>query len=115
MPGQRPPFRLRCVDSQVFMKALLPLTDPQLGSSSVADINYLAQAIKNAAARSFLLGMVLRAKVTALARPLEQVQLPVVETFQGADCVSWNWKKLCSLDVSDCFVINQVICSENLI
>ena len=35
-------------DSLVSVKAIKPLTDPQLGSASVGDINYLAQAIRNA-------------------------------------------------------------------
>ena len=78
------------VDSQVRVEAIKPLTDPQLGSSSVADINYLAQAIKNAVLPVLLLGNgASSAKVTALIRQLlEQVQLPVVETFQGAGIVS---------------------------
>lgn len=78
------------VDSQVRVKAIKPLTDPQLGSSSVADINYLAQAIKNAVLPVLLLGNgASSAKVTASIRQLlEQVQLPVVETFQGAGIVS---------------------------
>lgn len=78
------------VDSQVHVKAIKPLTDPQLGSSSVADINYLAQAIKNAVLPVLLLGNgASSAKVTASIRQLlEQVQLPVVETFQGAGIVS---------------------------
>ena len=78
------------VDSQVQVKAIKPLTDPQLGSSSVADINYLAQAIKNAVLPVLLLGNgASSAKVTASIRQLlEQVQLPVVETFQGAGIVS---------------------------
>lgn len=78
------------VDSQVRVEAIKPLTDPQLGSSSVADINYLAQAIKNAVLPVLLLGNgASSAKVTASIRQLlEQVQLPVVETFQGAGIVS---------------------------
>lgn len=78
------------VDSQVRVEAIKPLTDPQLGSSSVADINYLAQEIKNAVLPVLLLGNgASSAKVTASIRQLlEQVQLPVVETFQGAGIVS---------------------------
>ena len=78
------------VDSQVRVEAIKPLTGPQLGSSSVADINYLAQAIKNAVLPVLLLGNgASSAKVTASIRQLlEQVQLPVVETFQGAGIVS---------------------------
>ncbi|MGC4441047.1 acetolactate synthase AlsS, partial [Streptococcus suis] len=43
-------------DSTVSVKAIKPLTDPKLGSASVADINYLAQAIRNAVLPVFLLG-----------------------------------------------------------
>ena len=35
-------------DATVSVKAIKPMTDPKLGSASVSDINYLAQAIKNA-------------------------------------------------------------------
>lgn len=47
-------------DSLVSVKAIKPLTDPQLGSASVGDINYLAQAIRNADLPVLLLGMVLQ-------------------------------------------------------
>ena len=78
------------VDAEVKTKAIKPLTDPKLGSSSVADINYLAQAIKNAVLPVFLLGNgASSAPVTAaIRRLLEQVKIPVVETFQGAGIVS---------------------------
>ena len=78
------------VDGPVQVQAIKPLTDPQLGSSSVADINYLAQAIKNAVLPVLLLGNgASNAKVTAAIRALlDQIQLPVVETFQGAGIVS---------------------------
>ena len=80
------------VDGTVEVSAIKPLTDPQLGSSSVSDINYLAQAIKNAVLPVLLLGNeASNATVTtAIRKLLEQVQLPVVETFQGAGIVSRN-------------------------
>ena len=43
-------------DSLVSVKAIKPLTDPKLGSASVDDINYLAQAIRNAQLPVLLLG-----------------------------------------------------------
>ena len=63
---------------------------PKLGSASVADINYLAQAIKNAVLPVLLLGNgASTAAVTAsIRRLLGAVKLPVVETFQGAGIVS---------------------------
>ncbi|MGT2906318.1 acetolactate synthase AlsS [Streptococcus dentiloxodontae] len=78
------------VDSTVSLKAIKPLTDPQLGSASVDDINYLAQAIKNAVLPVLLLGNgASTSQVTgALRHLLESVKLPVVETFQGAGIVS---------------------------
>lgn len=77
-------------DSHVSVKAIKPLTAPKLGSASVEDINYLAQAIRNAVLPVLLLGNgASDEKVTASIRKLlESVKLPVVETFQGAGIVS---------------------------
>lgn len=77
-------------DSKVSVKAIKPLTEPKLGSASVEDINYLAQAIKNAVLPVLLLGNGASSeKVTAsIRRLLESTNLPVVETFQGAGIVS---------------------------
>lgn len=77
-------------DSKVSVKAIKPLTEPRLGSASVEDINYLAQAIKNAVLPVLLLGNGASSeKVTAsIRRLLESTNLPVVETFQGAGIVS---------------------------
>ena len=77
-------------DSPVSVKAIKPLTAPKLGSASVKDINYLAQAIRNAVLPVLLLGNgASDAKVTAsIRRLLESVKIPVVETFQGAGIVS---------------------------
>lgn len=77
-------------DSEVSVRAIKPLTDPKLGSASVEDINYLAQAIRNADLPVLLLGNgASTSQVTgAVRRLLEAVKLPVVETFQGAGIVS---------------------------
>ncbi len=77
-------------DATVSVNAIKPLTDPKFGTASVNDINYLAQAIRNAVLPVFLLGNgASPEKVTAaLRRLLEAVKLPVVETFQGAGIVS---------------------------
>lgn len=77
-------------DATVSVNAIKPLTDPKFGTASVNDINYLAQAIRNAVLPVFLLGNgASTEKVTAaLRRLLEAVKLPVVETFQGAGIVS---------------------------
>ena len=72
------------------VKAIKPLTDPKLGSASVDDINYLAQAIRNAKLPVLLLGngASTRAVTKSIRKLLEAVKLPVVETFQGAGIVS---------------------------
>ena len=77
-------------DAPVSVKAIKPLTDPKLGSASVSDINYLAQAIKNAVLPVFLLGngASSEAVTQSIRQILEHVKLPVVETFQGAGIVS---------------------------
>lgn len=77
-------------DAPVSVKAIKPLTDPKLGSASVSDINYLAQAIKNAVLPVFLLGngASSEAVTQSIRQILEYVKLPVVETFQGAGIVS---------------------------
>ena len=77
-------------DSTVSVKAIKPLTDPKLGSATVEDINYLAQAIRNAKLPVLLLGNgASTSEVTgSVRRLLEAVKLPVVETFQGAGIVS---------------------------
>ncbi|MGT2932873.1 acetolactate synthase AlsS [Streptococcus catagoni] len=77
-------------DSPVHVKTIKPLTEPKLGSASVEDINYLAQAIRNAVLPVLLLGNgASDEKVTrSIRRLLGSVKLPVVETFQGAGIVS---------------------------
>ena len=81
---------LNVTDSLVSVKAIKPLTDPQLGSASVGDINYLAQAIRNADLPDLLLGngASTRAVTKSIRKLLDAVKLPVVETFQGAGIVS---------------------------
>ncbi|HHU5009461.1 TPA: acetolactate synthase AlsS [Streptococcus agalactiae] len=77
-------------DSPVSIKAIKPLSAPKLGSASVLDINYLAQAINNAVLPVLLLGNGASSEgvTAAVRRLLDAVKLPVVETFQGAGIVS---------------------------
>ena len=77
-------------DAPVSVKAIKPMTDPKLGSASVSDINYLAQAIKNAVLPVFLLGNGASSEAVtySIRQILKHVKLPVVETFQGAGIVS---------------------------
>ena len=77
-------------DAIVSVKAIKPMTDPKLGSASVSDINYLAQAIKNAVLPVFLLGNGASSEAVtySIRQILKHVKLPVVETFQGAGIVS---------------------------
>lgn len=78
------------VDSKVKVKAIKPLHEPKLGNASIDDINYLAQAIKNAVLPVFLLGSGSSStSVThAIRELLQYVNIPVVETFQGAGVIS---------------------------
>ena len=78
------------VDSKVKVKAIKPMHEPKLGNASIDDINYLAQAIKNAVLPVFLLGSgSSSASVThAIRELLQYVNIPVVETFQGAGVIS---------------------------
>ncbi|HEO3047784.1 TPA: acetolactate synthase AlsS [Streptococcus agalactiae] len=77
-------------DSPVSVKAIKPLSAPKLGSASVLDINYLAQAINNAVLPVLLLGNGASSEgvTAAVRRLLDAVKLPVVQTFQGAGIVS---------------------------
>ncbi|HGD0432550.1 TPA: acetolactate synthase AlsS [Streptococcus agalactiae] len=77
-------------DSPVSVKAIKPLSAPKLGSASVLDINYLAQAINSAVLPVLLLGNGASSEgvTAAVRRLLDAVKLPVVETFQGAGIVS---------------------------
>ena len=77
-------------DSVVNSKPIKPLLGPKLGPASVADVDALADAIKNATLPVLLLGMRASSpEVTAAIRKLIEVaDLPVVETFQGAGIIS---------------------------
>ncbi|OFI46858.1 acetolactate synthase large subunit [Floricoccus penangensis] len=83
------------VDSKVSVKAISPLSEPRLGTASIEDINYLAQAIRNAELPVLLLGSGASSeKVTEAVRNLiKHVPLPVVETFQGAGIISRDLEK----------------------
>ncbi|WP_420828200.1 acetolactate synthase AlsS [Floricoccus penangensis] len=83
------------VDSKVSVKAISPLSEPRLGTASIDDINYLAQAIRNAELPVLLLGSGASSeKVTEAVRNLiKHVPLPVVETFQGAGIISRDLEK----------------------
>lgn len=77
-------------DAEVSIKAIQPLSDPKMGNASIDDINYLAQAIKNAVLPVILVGAgASDAKVaSSLRNLLTHVNIPVVETFQGAGVIS---------------------------
>ena len=77
-------------DSEVSVNAIKPLSDPKMGNASIDDINYLAQAIKNAVLPVILVGAGgSDEKVAkALRNLLSHVSIPVVETFQGAGVIS---------------------------
>ena len=77
-------------DSEVEINAIQPMSDPKMGNASIDDINYLAQAIKNAVLPVILVGAGGSDPVVAesLRRLLAHVSIPVVETFQGAGVIS---------------------------
>lgn len=77
-------------DAEISVKAIKPLSDPKLGNASIDDINYLAQAIKNAVLPVILVGAGASDEkvATALRDLLTHVAIPVVETFQGAGVIS---------------------------
>jgi acetolactate synthase-1/2/3 large subunit len=77
-------------DSEVEISAIKPLSEPKMGNASIDDINYLAQAIKNAVLPVILVGAGgSDEKVAASLRNLlTHVNIPVVETFQGAGVIS---------------------------
>ncbi len=77
-------------DAEISVKAIKPLSDPKLGNASIDDINYLAQAIKNAVLPVILVGAGASDEkvTTALRDLLTHVAIPVVETFQGAGVIS---------------------------
>ena len=77
-------------DAEVTVKAIKPMSEPKMGNASIDDINYLAQAIKNAVLPVILVGAGgSDPKVAqALRNLLTHVSIPVVETFQGAGVIS---------------------------
>lgn len=77
-------------DAEVSEKAIKPMSDPKFGNASIDDINYLAQAIKNAVLPVILVGAgASDEKVAkALRNLLSHVPIPVVETFQGSGVIS---------------------------
>ncbi|MDR0297637.1 MAG: acetolactate synthase AlsS [Streptococcaceae bacterium] len=77
-------------DAEVGVKAIKPLSEPKIGDASIDDINYLAQAVKNAVLPVILVGAgASDAKVAKSLRTLlTAVKIPVVETFQGAGVIS---------------------------
>ena len=77
-------------DAPVTIEALPQVTKAQQGAASLADLDWLAEQIKQAKLPVLLVGA--RASddqsVVALHNLLKQVSLPVVETFQGAGVIS---------------------------
>lgn len=77
-------------DAPVTIEALPQVPKAQQGAASLADLDWLAEQIKSAKLPVLLVGA--RASddqsVVALHNLLEQVSLPVVETFQGAGVIS---------------------------
>ncbi|GAB2025696.1 acetolactate synthase AlsS [Lactovum odontotermitis] len=71
-------------------KTIKPMSAPKLGDASVDDIIYLAQAIRTSILPVILVGAgASDEKVAeALRNLLSVVQIPVVETFQGAGVIS---------------------------
>lgn len=78
------------VNAAVQTRPIKPLNKPILGPASPAEIEKLAEAIKNAKLPVLLLGMRASSpEVTAAVRELvRKADLPVVETFQGAGIIS---------------------------
>ncbi|ADG41107.1 MULTISPECIES: acetolactate synthase AlsS [Leuconostoc] len=77
-------------DAPVTIEALPQVPKAQQGAASLADLDWLAEQIKQAKLPVLLVGA--RASddqsVVALHNLLKQVSLPVVETFQGAGVIS---------------------------
>lgn len=78
------------VDATVKNEVIKPLKDPQLGSASASDIDYLAERIQEAKLPVLLIGMRGSSKkeTAAIRRLVEKTGLPVVETFQAAGVIS---------------------------
>ena len=78
------------VDSKVTTPAISPLNAPHLGEASAKEMDKLAEAIKNAKLPVLLLGYGASSEpaTKAIRELLEHVEIPVVETFQGAGIIS---------------------------
>ncbi|EOS7928964.1 acetolactate synthase AlsS [Enterococcus hirae] len=78
------------VDATVKNEVIKPLKDPQLGSASAGDIDYLAERIQEAKLPVLLIGMRGSSKkeTAAIRRLVAKTGLPVVETFQAAGVIS---------------------------
>lgn len=78
------------VDATVKNEVIKTLKDPQLGSASAGDIDYLAERIQEAKLPVLLIGMRGSSKkeTTAIRRLVAKTGLPVVETFQAAGVIS---------------------------
>ncbi|EOB3454914.1 acetolactate synthase AlsS [Enterococcus hirae] len=78
------------VDATVKNEVIKPLKDPQLGSASASDIEYLAERIQEAKLPVLLIGMRGSSKkeTAAIRRLVAKTGLPVVETFQAAGVIS---------------------------
>ncbi|MGX6465337.1 acetolactate synthase AlsS [Leuconostoc falkenbergense] len=77
-------------DAPVSIAALPQVPEAQQGAAAIADLDWLAEQIKQAKLPVLLVGARGSddATVTALHHLLEQTTLPVVETFQGAGVIS---------------------------
>ncbi|MFT8938764.1 acetolactate synthase AlsS [Leuconostoc falkenbergense] len=77
-------------DAPVSISALPQVSEAQQGAAAIADLDWLAEQIKQAKLPVLLVGARGSddATVTALHHLLEQTTLPVVETFQGAGVIS---------------------------
>ena len=78
------------VDAPVKNAVIQPLRDPQLGSASALDIDYLAERIREAKLPVLLVGMrgSSEKETTAIRNLVGKTGLPVVETFQAAGVIS---------------------------
>ena len=78
------------VDAPVKNAVIHPLRDPQLGSASALDIDYLAERIREARLPVLLVGMrgSSEKETKAIRNLVEKTGLPVVETFQAAGVIS---------------------------
>ncbi|OQO69298.1 acetolactate synthase large subunit [Enterococcus villorum] len=83
------------VDAPVKNEVIKPLNDPQLGSASAKDIDYLVERVREAKLPVLLVGMRGSSKkeTAAIRHLVEKTGLPVVETFQAAGVISRKLEK----------------------